>query len=84
MNAAKAAKPAGSDANAFEIGKLDAFVVADHHVLNVAFAIDEGADLPACFVREFAQLPREFRCHNLIGRYAPGVQLFDAPQLIWF
>jgi hypothetical protein len=50
----------------------------------VAFAIDEGTNLPARFVREFAQLSSEFRGHNLIGRYAPGVQLFDAPQLIWF
>ena len=50
MNAAKAAKPAGSDADAFEIGKLDAFVVADHHVLDVTFAIDECSDLPAGLV----------------------------------
>ena len=84
MDAAQSAEPARSDAHAFEVGKLDAFVVADHHVLNVALAIDESAYLPARFVRELAQLSSEFIGHNLIGRYAPGVQLFDAPQLIWF
>ena len=82
--AAEAAEPARGDADAFEIRKLDAFIIADHDVLNVALAIDEGADLPACFVREFAQLPGEFRGDDLIGRYAPGIQLFYAPQLIWF
>jgi hypothetical protein len=84
VNAAEAAKSPGGDADALEVGQFDTLVVSDHHVLNVAFAIDEGSDLPARFVREFAQLASEFRCHNLIGRYAPGVQLFDAPQLIWF
>jgi hypothetical protein len=30
-------------------------------------------------VREFAQLPCEFRSDDLVGRYAASVQLFDAP-----
>ena len=84
MHAAQTTKSTRGDTHALEVGQLDAFVIADHHVLDVAFAIDEGADLPAGLVREFAQLASEFVCHNLIGRYAPGVQLFDAPQLIWF
>ena len=84
MDAAQAAKSTGSDAHAFEVGKLDAFVVAHHHVLNVAPAIDESTDLATCFMRELAQLASEFMCDNLIGRYAPGVQLFDSPQLIGF
>lgn len=84
MDAAESAKSTRSDAHAFEVGKLDAFVVADHYVLDVALAIDQRADLPACFMREFTQLSSEFRCNDLIGRYAPGIQLFDAPQLIGF
>jgi hypothetical protein len=50
VHAAKAAKSSRSDANAFEVGQFDATVVADHHVLNVALAVDESPDLPACFV----------------------------------
>ena len=84
MNAAQSAKSTRSDAHAFEVRKLDAFVVADHHVLNVALAIYERANLPSCFMRELTQLSSEFRSNNLIGRYAPGIQLFDAPQLIGF
>lgn len=54
MYATKAAKPSRSNANAFEIGQLDPAVVAYHHVLDVSLAIDERADLSACFVRQFA------------------------------
>jgi hypothetical protein len=50
----------------------------------MSLAIDERSDLAARFVRKFAYLPCEFRSNNLVGRYAPSVQLFDAPQLIWF
>jgi len=84
VNATKTTKPSRSDANALEVRQLDATVVADHHVLDVALAIDESADLSACFVREFAKLAGEFVCDDLVWRYAPSVQLFYAPQLIWF
>ena len=84
MYATQPAKSSRSDANAFEVGQFDAAVVADHHVLNVSLAIDEGADLSACFVRQLAQLASKFVCDDLVRRYAPSVQLFDAPQLIWF
>jgi hypothetical protein len=82
--ATKTAKPSRSDADAFEIGQLDAPVVAYHYVLDVSLAIDEGADLSPCFVREFGQLACKFVCDDLVWRYAPSVQLFYAPQLIWF
>jgi hypothetical protein len=50
----------------------------------VTLAIDERSDLAACFVRQLAQLASKFRGDDLVWRYAPSVQLFDAPQLIWF
>ena len=84
MDAAQSAKSTRRDAHAFEVRKLDAFVITDHHVLNVALAIDESTDLATCFMRELAQLASEFMCDNLVWRYAPGVQLFDSPQLVWF
>ncbi len=82
--ATQAAKPSRSDANAFEVRQLDTAVVADHHVLDVSLTIDKRTDLAACLVRQLAQLPREFRCNDLVARYTASVQLFDAPQLIWF
>ena len=54
MYTPKTAKPSRSNANAFEVGQLDAPVVAHHYVLDVTLAIDERADLSACFVRQFA------------------------------
>ena len=84
MNTTEPAKSSRSHAYTFEIRQLDTAVVADHHVLNVSLAVDECADLSACFVGQFAQLASELRCDNLVGRYASSVQLFDAPQLIWF
>ena len=84
MDTAKSAKSPRGHTNTFEIGQLDASIVADHHILDMPLTIDERSDLSSRFVREFAQLSREFRGDNLVGRYAPSVQLFDAPQLIWF
>ena len=84
MYAAQTAKSSRSDAHAFEVRQLDATVVADHHVLNMALAVDESADLATCFVGKLAKLACKFRSDDLIWRYAPSVQLFNAPQLIWF
>jgi len=50
----------------------------------MSLPIDERADLSSCLVGQFAELAGEFRCDYLVGRYATGVQLLDAPQLIWF
>jgi hypothetical protein len=33
-------------------------------------------------VREFGELPREFRRHDLAGRDAAGEHLFEPPQLV--
>ena len=50
VNAAQAAKTPGRNAHAFEVGKLNAAHVPNHHVLNVTFTIDQGANLSAYFV----------------------------------
>ena len=52
VHTSKPAKPAGRDANAFEVRKFNTAIVANHHVLNVSGAIDQRADLPARFVRQ--------------------------------
>ena len=79
VHAAKSSEPARSDANTFEVWKLDAAIVANHHILNVSLPVDECTDLPASLVRQFAELSSEFRCDDLVGRYAASVQLFYAP-----
>jgi hypothetical protein len=53
VHATKTTKTIDRDANTFEIGKLNASIVPDHHVFNMAAAIDKGSDLPAGFMRKF-------------------------------
>ena len=79
VHAAQTAKPSRGDANALEVRKFDATIVANHHILNVPLAIDEGTDLSARLMRQFAQLSSKFGCDDLVGRYAASVQLFYAP-----
>jgi hypothetical protein len=50
----------------------------------MSLAIDQGSDLASRFVRQLAQLAGEFGSDYLVWRYAASVQLFDAPQLVWF
>jgi hypothetical protein len=43
-------KTIDSDTNALEVRKLDSAIVTDHHVFDVATAIDECADLSSYLV----------------------------------
>jgi hypothetical protein len=58
------------------------FAVADHHVFDLSFAVDENADLPAGFKRNFRKLAGEFRRDDLFGSDAARRKPLDAPQLI--
>ena len=49
VNAAKSAKAFRRNTGASEIRHLDSLCRADHHILDLSFAIDENADLPAGF-----------------------------------
>ena len=50
VHAAQTAKPINRRAHAFEIRQLNAPVVANHYVFNMSTAIDQRADLSACFM----------------------------------
>jgi hypothetical protein len=50
VHATKTAKTIDGDTNAFEVGKFDVPIIADHHVFHVAAAIDERPDLASGFV----------------------------------
>lgn len=82
MNAAESAKARSGNTNAFEIGQFDPPIITDHHVFNVATAVDKGANLSTRFVRKFSELTREFRRHDLVRSDPPGVELFYAAKLI--
>ena len=82
VDGAQAAEAVGADARALQVGPLDAARVADGDVLDVALAVDEGAELAARLVREFGELARELGRDDLLGRDAARVELFDAPELV--
>ena len=82
MYAAKTTKAVNGDAYAFEVGKFNSSIVADHHVFNVTAAIDEHSDLPAYFVRQFRDLACKLRRQNLVRNYPPCVKLFYPAKLI--
>jgi hypothetical protein len=50
MDTTQSAKAIDRDTNAFEDRQFNATVIANHHVLNVATAIDQRPNLPAGFV----------------------------------
>ncbi|MGB7921796.1 MAG: hypothetical protein WCF57_00995, partial [Pyrinomonadaceae bacterium] len=82
VHAAQAAKAIRRHARPFQIGQLNPPRIPDHDVFDVAFAVDERADLAARLVREFRQLACELRRHDLVRRDAARIEFFDAPQLI--
>ncbi|MCA1593811.1 MAG: hypothetical protein LC754_14410 [Acidobacteria bacterium] len=82
MDGAQPAKAVFADACTLQVRPLDAPRVADDDELDVAFAVNQRADLPARLVREFGYLAREFRRDDLLWRDAARVKLFDAAELV--
>jgi hypothetical protein len=82
MNTTEAAETGRRNSNAFEVGKFDASVIADHYVFNMAAAIDKRPDLSTGFVGQFGELARELRRHDLVRGNPPGVELFYSAKLI--
>ena len=84
VDAAKSAKAITTDAGATQIRQFDAARIADDDVLDVAFPVNQDADLTARLMREFGKLARELRGDDLRRLYAARVEFFDASQLIRF
>jgi hypothetical protein len=84
VDAAQSAKAVFGDACSFQVGEFNAPRIADDNVFDVAFAVNQDADLPSCFVREFGELARKFWRNDLLWRDAPRVEFFDAAELVRF
>jgi hypothetical protein len=84
VNAAQTAKSAFAGARSFEIGHFDLLRVADHHIFDVTFAVEQNADLPVDLVRNLRKLAREFGRNDLARSDATRKELFNAAQLILF
>jgi hypothetical protein len=79
VHKAQAAKPITGDAHAFEVGHFNPSRIAHDYIFNVTLAIDEGANLASRFMRQLAELTREFRSYNLMWWNAPLIELLNAP-----
>lgn len=84
MHEAQAAKAIRRHARALKIGKLYPARIADHNIFNIAFAVNERANLPAGFMGKLGQVSGKLRRHNLVRRDATRVKFFDAAQLVRF
>src|SRR5882724_1617575 len=80
--ATQATKTIDGYPNALEIRKLNAAIVADHYIFHMAAAIDQRANLPARFMRQFRQLSSKFGRYDLPWRQSPRVQLRNSAQLV--
>src|SRR5688500_8082843 len=80
--AAKSPKALGRRAGSSEVRHLDLLRVADHHILNLSFAIDQNADLAPRLERDLRHLSRELLGDDLCGWYAPSGEPFDTAKLV--
>jgi hypothetical protein len=77
-------EPIRGGAEPTKVRQENATVVSNHDILYRAFAIDEHADLPARFLRQFAEIPCQFMGDDLLGGHLPPVYMLNAPHLIGF
>ncbi|HVQ36613.1 MAG TPA: hypothetical protein VMS31_03720 [Pyrinomonadaceae bacterium] len=69
---------------ALEIRQLNSPIIANYHKLHMAAAIYQGPNLSARLMRQFGQLPRKFRRHNLVRGDAPGIEFGYSAKLVLF
>jgi hypothetical protein len=84
VHTSESAKSLSGHANTAKVRHLNALRIADHYVFDVTLPIDQGTYLPISFVRELRQLACELLSDDLMRRDATLIELFDAPDLIWF
>jgi len=82
MHTAEPSEAAGGHADTLEVRKLDAPVIANHDVFDMALPIYQDTNLPTCLVRKLGYLPGKFGGQNLIRRDTPRVEFLYAAQLI--
>src|SRR5688572_5357669 len=82
MDTPQTAKSFGCSTRTAEIRHFDLLRVAYHHVFDLAFAVDEHADLSSGLERKLRHLPGELLRDDL-GRWdAPCGEAFDTAKLV--
>src|SRR5262245_52350417 len=83
VDATQTAKAICGGADTPEVRKFNLARITHDHVFDVAFSIDQGADLAPGLTRQFAELASELDGDNLVRQNATLIESFNAPQLIW-
>jgi hypothetical protein len=78
MKKAQSAKTICGDARPLQIRQFDPPRIADDDILDVAFAINQRANLPPRFKRKLRQLSCELGRYDLVRRDPSRVELFNA------
>ena len=81
MEAAQPAQAATTGAQATPVGELDRVGIAHHHVLDVAAAIDQHADLAPDLTADLGQLPRELLREQPVGGNAAPEEALELANL---
>ena len=84
MQAAQAVETRLAQTRTIQHGQYDLRRIADDDVFDVAFAINEYADLSSDFVRDFSQLSRQFSGDDFGGGDAALIEFFQPFELIGF
>ena len=84
VDAAQAAQAAATGAQTTPVGQLDRVGVAHHHVLDIAPAVDQDADLSPDLPADLRQLPGQLLCEQLIGRDAAPEEPIEPADLAGF
>jgi hypothetical protein len=82
MHATQTAKATSGNTYALKIRQLNTPIVANHHVLNMAFAINQNSELSSCFVGELRQLAGKFGANNLVWRNTTRIEFLYTPYLV--
>jgi hypothetical protein len=82
VDVAQTAQPIRGGAEPAKIGKENAAVVANHDVFDRTLAVDEHTDLPARFLRQLTEVPRQFSGNDLLCWYPTTVDMLNALYLI--
>ena len=82
MDAAETPKAPGGHADTFEVRQLDAAVIADHDVFDMALTIYQDTNLSTCLVRKLGYLPGKLGGQDLVRWDSPRVEFLYAAQLI--
>ncbi len=82
VDAAHAAQPSGKGAVLVQLGQENRLEVADHHIGNLAAAVDQQTNLALNFERQLRQVARQLRGDQKFGRDFAAVEILQTLEMV--